>query len=96
MWQVTNAGNCTATGTVTVNSDETLKTNWRALPDDFIPELAKVKHGIFDRIDNGNTEVGVSAQSLRNALAQAVIRGEDGLLSVNYGGAALVACGLQS
>jgi len=74
------------------SSDEKTKTNWRDVKPDFIEQLAVVKSGVFDRIENGNTEVGVSAQSLLNALEQAVITGEDGKLSVNYGGAALVAC----
>jgi len=74
------------------SSDERTKTNWRGVKPDFVERLAEVKHGVFDRIENSNTEVGVSAQSLLNALEQAVITGEDGKLSVNYGGAALVAC----
>jgi hypothetical protein len=37
------------------------------------------------------THVGVSAQSLQTVLSQAVSKGSDGLLSVNYGNAALVA-----
>ena len=73
------------------SSDETLKTNWEDLPVDFVENLAKVKHGSFTRISSGNKEVGVSAQSLQPVLDKAVIQGEDGLLTVNYGGAALVA-----
>ena len=73
------------------SSDETLKTDWEDLPVDFIENLAKVKHGSFTRISSGNKEVGVSAQSLQPVLDKAVIQGEDGLLTVNYGGAALVA-----
>ena len=73
------------------SSDESLKTNWRDVAPDFIEQLAGVKSGVFDRIESGNTEVGVGAQSLQKALAEAVVTGEDGLLSVNYGGAALVA-----
>lgn len=74
------------------SSDESLKTNWRDLQPDFIDQLAEVKHGIFDRIEGGNTEVGVTAQSLQKVLEHAVVAGEDGKLSVNYGAAALVAC----
>jgi len=74
------------------SSDESLKTNWRDVEPNFIEQLAEVKSGIFDRIEGGNTEAGVSAQSLQKVLAEAVITGEDGKLSVNYGGAALVAC----
>jgi len=73
------------------SSDESLKTNWRDVAPDFIEQLAGVKSGVFDRIEGGNTEVGVGAQSLQKALVEAVVSGEDGLLSVNYGGAALVA-----
>ena len=73
------------------SSDESLKTNWRDVAPDFIEQLAGVKSGIFDRIEGGNTEVGVGAQSLQKALAEAVVAGENGMLSVNYGGAALVA-----
>ena len=86
-----NTGALTAVS-FSASSDERTKTNWRNVAPDFIENLAEVKHGVFDRIENGNTEVGVSAQSLLNALEQAVITGEDGKLSVNYGGAALVAC----
>lgn len=73
------------------SSDERLKTNWRDVAPDFVEQLAGVKSGIFDRTDFETTEVGVGAQSLQKVLEQAVIAGEDGMLSVNYGGAALVA-----
>jgi hypothetical protein len=73
------------------SSDESLKTNWRDVAPDFIERLAGVKNGVFDRIESGNTEVGVGAQSLQKVLAEAIVAGEDGMLSVNYGGAALVA-----
>jgi hypothetical protein len=45
-----NASTGTLTAVVlTASSDETLKTNWRALPVDYIERLAEVKHGTFDR-----------------------------------------------
>ena len=75
----------------TSTSDERLKTNWVGLDKDFVSRLADVKSGIFDRIDFKTTDVGVGAQSLQKLLPQAVIEGADGYLSVNYGGAALVA-----
>lgn len=87
-----NGTNLTCGGTVTANSDERLKTNWRDLPEDFINRLAGVKHGVYDRTDIELTQVGVSAQSLKELLEQAVLMGEDGNLSVAYGNAALVAC----
>jgi len=87
-----NGTNLTCGGTVTANSDERLKTNWRDLPEDFVERLADVKHGVYDRTDIEATQVGVSAQSLQALLKQAVLVGEDGTLSVAYGNAALVAC----
>lgn len=40
-----------ASGNVTAYSDERLKTNWRPMPEDYVGRLAKVKVGIYDRID---------------------------------------------
>lgn len=74
------------------SSDERLKINWQALPSGFLEGLAQVKHGIFDRVDTGNTQVGVGAQSLQAVLAEAVAQLENGYLAVDYGAAALVAC----
>ena len=80
------------TGNISAYSDERLKKNWRNLSSDFIPNLAAVKVGIYDRIDAGLTQVGVSAQSLQKVMPDAVLTGEDGMLSVAYGNAALAAC----
>lgn len=82
-------------GNITAYSDERLKTNWRDLPKNFITELAKVKHGIYDRIDKGYeglTQVGVSAQSLQPVMPFAIIHSNDEIdtLSVAYGNAAMV------
>jgi hypothetical protein len=79
-------------GNITAYSDERRKTNWRDLQPDFIEQLAKVKHGIYDRTDVEVTQVGVSAQSLRPVMEHAVMENENGDLSVAYGNAALVAC----
>jgi hypothetical protein len=91
-----SVANLTATSTVsaatlTATSDERLKTDWTDVTPDFIAKLAQVKHGVFSRKSNGNRDIGVSAQSFMVVLPEAVIQGEDGFLSVNYGGAALVA-----
>jgi hypothetical protein len=87
-----NPSTGTLTSTVhTSNSDERLKENWADVASDFIEKLVKVKHGVFSRKDNGNREPGVGAQSFMSALPEAVVEGVDGYLSVNYGGAALVA-----
>lgn len=88
----TVTGDVNATGNVSGSSDESLKTNWRDLPTDFIERLAQVKHGIYDRIDIAATQVGVSAQSLQPLMPNAVNADENGKLTVAYGNAALTAC----
>ena len=84
-----STGTLTAT-VLTSNSDERQKENWTDVAPDFISKLAQVKHGVFSRIDSGNREPGVTAQSLQKVIPEAVVEGADGYLSVNYGGAALV------
>lgn len=69
-----------------------MKTNWRDVPVDYIERLAEAKHGIFEWIESGETDAGVSAQSMALILAEVVKAGKDGKLTVNYGNAALVAC----
>jgi hypothetical protein len=85
-----NGTNLTCGGTVTANSDESLKINWRGYSDNFVEQLAKIKHGTYDRIDVELTQDGVSAQSLQKLLPNSVLQNEDGILSVAYGNAALV------
>jgi uncharacterized small protein (DUF1192 family) len=82
--------NVLVAGTVSGGSDERLKKNWRSVVSNFIEKLSKVKSGIFDRTDLELTQPGVSAQSLREVLPEAVLEDENGMLSVNYGGAALL------
>jgi hypothetical protein len=87
--QLTDSGNLTVAGNVTAYSDERLKKDWQPLQDDFIERLAALKRGIFTRIDSGERQVGVGAQSLRAFMPEAV-QGDD-ILSVAYGQVALVA-----
>jgi len=86
-----NSANSYTAVSFIASSDETLKENWDNLPNNFISELAQVKYGSYNRIGSANREVGVSAQSLEKVLKEAVVKGDDGLLGVNYGNAALVA-----
>lgn len=85
-------------GNITAYSDERVKTNWRNFNNNFVEKLAKVKSGIFDRTDvnekeNGlKTQVGVSAQSLREVIPDAVTCNSEGMLSVSYGNAAMASC----
>jgi hypothetical protein len=78
-------------GNITAGSDETLKTNWRGFPDDFIEQLAQVQSGVYDRIDMVMTQVGVGAGSLRKVMPDAVQDNANGKMSVAYGNAALAA-----
>lgn len=89
-----DSGDLTVTGVISgsnvaASSDERLKKDWAALPGDFIERLAEVTHGTYTRIDTGERQAGVSAQSLKKVLPEAVLDGD--LLSVAYGHAALVA-----
>lgn len=86
------SGNVTAAANVTAYSDERLKTNWQEFDADILSQLANVKVGVYDRTDIDATQVGVSAQSLQAVLPNAVNTGEDGMLSVAYGNAALSMC----
>ena len=85
-------------GNITAYSDERVKTNWRNFDNNFVEKLAKVKSGIFDRTDvnekeNGfKTQVGVSAQSLKEVIPDAVTCNSEGMLSVSYGNAAMASC----
>ena len=82
--------NVVVAGTVSGGSDERLKTNWRGVIPNFVEKLANIKAGIFDRTDLKLTQPGVSAQSLQEILPEAVLLDDNGMLSVNYGGAALL------
>lgn len=77
--------------TVAGSSDARLKKNWRELAPDFLEQLAKVKAGVYDRTDLELTQVGVPAQDLQPVLPNAVLEDAEGMLSVAYGNAALVA-----
>lgn len=83
-------GSLSAAGDVTAYSDESLKTNWRELPADYVERLAQVKYGTYDRLDIELTQDGISAQSLRPLLPNSVKEDSNGILSVAYGNAAMV------
>lgn len=91
-WQFTGAtGDFVSSGNVTAYSDESLKTDWQDIADDFVERLAQVKSGTYTRIDTGVRQVGASAQSLQPLLPEAVTLAGD-KLSIAYGNAALAAC----
>jgi hypothetical protein len=81
-----------ASGNVTAYSDERLKTDWTNLPEDYVSRLAKVKVGTYTRLDGERLrQVGISAQSLRPLLPEAVVESQDNMktLKVSYGNAAM-------
>jgi hypothetical protein len=84
---ISSAGALTMNSNITAYSDERLKKDWSLLPSDFVQQLSLVKVGTYTRIDSNERQVGVSAQSLKNLMPEAVIDGE--YLSVAYGNAAL-------
>jgi hypothetical protein len=86
------SGNFVSLGNITGTSDERLKKDWSNLNPEFILELSKVKSGIYTRKDTNIVQVGVSAQSLKEVLPEAVLEDGLGYLSVSYGNAALAAC----
>ena len=90
--QINTAGDATFRGNVTAYSDERFKKDWANLSSNFIDQLSKVKSGTYTRIDSNERQAGVSAQSLKEILPEAILETQDGLLSVAYGNAALVAC----
>ena len=85
-----NTGALTAVSVVS-SSDERTKENWVDLPKSFLENLANVKYGTYSRIGKNWREVGVSAQSLKEVLPEAVAEDDFEMLSVSYGNAALVA-----
>lgn len=84
-------GNLIASGDVTAYSDEKLKTSWGEVCKDFIFKLSKLKSGTFALVSDQTRHAGVSAQSLKEFLPECTPTNENGLLSVAYGNAALVA-----
>jgi hypothetical protein len=91
LFQIDMAGNLTMLNNVTAYSDERKKKNWRDVCDNFVEYLAEVKHGIFERIDTGNTQAGLSAQGVQRILPEVVMEDREGFLSVNYGAFSAVA-----
>jgi hypothetical protein len=83
-----------AAGNITAFSDERVKRDWNSFTTDFVSKLAGVKSGTYTRTDEGHenqVQVGVSAQSLREVMPEAVVEDDEGMLSVVYGHAALAA-----
>jgi hypothetical protein len=85
-------GDMTAAGNITAYSDERLKKDWAELPDDFVEQLAQIRHGTYTRIDTGERQAGASAQSMKLLLPEVVSTSAspEKSLTLAYGNAALV------
>jgi Chaperone of endosialidase len=83
------SGNLTATGDITAFSDERLKSNIATIQNPL--EIIKGIKGVsYDRIDTGESSMGVIAQDLLPDLSVLVKETNDGTLSVNYNGLSAV------
>jgi len=84
-------GSLTATGDITAYSDARLKTDWAGFSDDILLKATTIQYGTFTRndIEENTRHIGVTAQSLQKVFPEAVRENKDGILSVNYGPAAL-------
>jgi hypothetical protein len=91
--RVDGGGNASFNGNVTASSDERLKTDWTAMPQDFVERLSRVRSGTYTRTDSGERQAGSSAQDWQVLLPEVVQVGADEskTLSLAYGNAALVA-----
>ncbi len=84
-------GDITGSGNITAYSDERLKTDWSYLDtNSYVSNLANIKSGTYTRVGTSIRYAGISAQNLQQLLPEAVIADAEGMLSVNYGAAAMV------
>jgi hypothetical protein len=86
------SGNLTATANVTAYSDERLKENFEPL-EVSVRDLASLEISSFDRtdIEGGPRQCGITAQALQKVMPLAVQENPSGMLSIDYGRAALIA-----
>lgn len=83
--QSVGTGNSPSFVDVTITSDESLKENWRDFSSDVIQRLARVKRGIYDRLDVPMVQVGTSANSLQRELPE-MVSTKDGKLQISQSG----------
>jgi len=79
-----NSGNITASGTVTSNSDASLKTNVETITD-AVSKVLNLRGVMFDYIATGRRGTGVIAQEIETVLPEVVIEDDKGIKSVAYG-----------
>ena len=81
-WNI-STGDFTAAGNVTAYSDARLKQNIKTI-ENAVDLVNKMRGVYYDRIDTGETGVGVIAQEMRDVVPEVVVE-NDGTLSVAYG-----------
>jgi len=67
----TTAGNIVVSGTVTANSDEKLKTNIKTI-ENALDKVLSLRGVEYDRIDNGDHQIGLIAQEVEKVIPQVV------------------------
>jgi hypothetical protein len=80
---ITSTGNIVAGGTITSNSDASLKTNIVTITGAVAKVLA-LRGVMYDRISNSNHEMGLIAQEVEAIIPELVVTGADGIKSVAY------------
>ena len=85
-FQMDMSGNLTMAGNVTAYSDIRLKTNVETIKN-ALDMVSKMRGVSYERIDNGEKNVGVIAQEMKEVLPEVVLEreGEDQFMSVSYG-----------
>ena len=76
-------GNMTIAGTLTQNSDASLKENVKEI-DNALSKVKQLQGVEFNKIGNNKKEIGVIAQDVEKVLPELVLE-EDGVKSVAYG-----------
>ena len=80
---IDNSGNGVFAGTMTSNSDATLKTNVATITT-ALDKVVALRGVMFDRISTGVREMGVIAQEVEQVVPEIVFTDENGIKSVAY------------
>ena len=85
-FQMDMSGNLTMAGNVTAYSDARLKTNIQTI-ENALDKVLKMRGVSYERIDNGEKNIGVIAQEIKEVLPEVVLEreGDDQFMSVSYG-----------
>ena len=81
---LTVTGSIVANGNVTAYSDRKLKANITKI-ENALDKICSIGGYTFDMLGTGQRQTGVIAQELEKVLPEAVIKNDNGYLSVDYG-----------